>query len=70
MHLNIDFNRLSPDIAKISIRKLRLHAFFWSRSVAQWCATIAAQGNASAPKTSKMTLSRQLLVHDMLKSQG
>jgi len=28
MHLNIDFNRLSRDIAKISIRKLRLHAFF------------------------------------------
>jgi hypothetical protein len=31
---------------------------------------LPAQGNANAPKASEMTLSHQLLVHDMLKSQG
>jgi len=34
MHLDSDFNHLAPDIAKIPIRKRRLHAFFWSMRVA------------------------------------
>ncbi|MFT4815379.1 MAG: hypothetical protein ACI80L_000707 [Pseudohongiellaceae bacterium] len=70
MHLDMDFNHLALTVTKVSTRKLSLQAFFWSMALHRDVQPLPVKGNASAPKTSKMTLLRQFLAHDVLKKSG
>jgi hypothetical protein len=60
MHLDMGFNRLASFVTKVLIRKLSLQAFFWSTTLHKDVQPLPVKGNASAPKTSEMTLLRQL----------
>ena len=70
MQLDMDFNHLASTVAKVSTRKLPLQACFCSTKLRRDVQPLPVEGNASVLKASEMTLLRQLLAHEILKSHG
>ncbi|MFT4816403.1 MAG: hypothetical protein ACI80L_002543 [Pseudohongiellaceae bacterium] len=70
MYLNMDVSHLALYVAKIPARKLQYQAFFRSTGLHRDVQPLPVKGNASAPKASEMTLSRQFLAHDMQRKSG